>query len=131
MSVQPRVEVWDSRRLTNLLRSLHAWFRLSIRHKHECVKRLRSGAYIQGRGQGCLRLESYGKATPAHNERFRVRVRPSSDCGLRSFGVAHGVGRREVKVVGDHHSASAPSEGHQVANGDERHVWVKLYTLQV
>ena len=47
------------------------------------------------------------KATSAHNERFRVGVRPSSDCGLRPFGVAHGVGRREVKVVGDHHSASA------------------------
>ena len=42
--------------------------------------------------------------------------------------MAHGVGRREVKVVDDHHSGSAPSEGHQVPNGDGRHVWVKLCT---
>lgn len=42
------------------------------------------------------------KATSAHNERFRVGVRPSSDCGLRPFGVAHGVGRCEIKVVGGH-----------------------------
>jgi len=56
------------------------------------------------------------------------REQLSSDCGLKPFGVAHGVGRREVKVVGDHTSASAPSEGHQVANGDGRHVWVKLCT---
>ena len=86
------------------------------------------GASYRTGGQGCLRLESSGKATPAHNERFRVGVRPSSDCGLRPFGVAHGVGRCEVKVVGDHHSASAPNEGHQVANGDGRHVWIKLCT---
>ena len=31
-------------------------------------------------------------------------------------------------VVGDHHSSSTPSEGHQVPNGDGRHVWVKLCT---
>ena len=68
------------------------------------------------------------KATAAHNERFRVGEQTSYDCGLRSFGVAHGVGRHEVKVVGDHHSASAPNEGHQVANGDGRHVWIKLCT---
>ena len=54
--------------------------------------------------------------------------RPSYDGGLRPFGVAHGIGRREVKVVGDHHSGSAPREGHQVPNGDGRHVWVKLCT---
>jgi hypothetical protein len=30
----------------------------------------------------------------------------SRDGGLKPFGVAHGIGRREVKVVGDHPSAS-------------------------
>jgi hypothetical protein len=30
----------------------------------------------------------------------------SRNGGLKPFGVAHGIGRREVKVVGDHHSAS-------------------------
>ena len=35
------------------------------------------------------------KATAAHNERFRVGERSSYGCGLRPFGVAHGVGRRE------------------------------------
>jgi hypothetical protein len=30
----------------------------------------------------------------------------SRDGGLKPFGVAHEIGRREVKVVGDHHSAS-------------------------
>jgi hypothetical protein len=30
----------------------------------------------------------------------------SRDDGLKPFGVAHGIGRREVKVVGDHHFAS-------------------------
>jgi hypothetical protein len=35
----------------------------------------------------------------SENGRFR-------DGGLKPFGVAHGIGRREVKVVGDHHSAS-------------------------
>ena len=71
------------------------------------------------------------KATSPHNERFRVGVQLSSDCGLRPFGVAHGVGRRELKILGDHHSAIAPSEGHQVANGDGRHLCVKLYTPAV
>ena len=80
---------------------------------------------------GLTGVKVLDKATSTHNERFRVGVRPSSDCGFRPFGVAHGIGRCEVKVVGDHTSASAPSEGHQVANGDGRHLWVKLYTPAV
>jgi hypothetical protein len=48
----------------------------------------------------------------------------SRDGRLKPFGVAHGIGRREVKVVGDHPSAKILPEG----PGDGRHVWVKLYT---
>jgi hypothetical protein len=48
----------------------------------------------------------------------------SCDGGLEPFGVAHGIGRREVKVVGDHHSAKILPEN----PGDGRHVWIKLYT---
>jgi hypothetical protein len=53
-----------------------------------------------------LEVDSSGKPTSTHNKRFHVGERPSFDGGLRPFGVAHGIGRREVKVVGDHHSAS-------------------------
>ena len=52
------------------------------------------------------------KATAAHNERFRVGERLSYGCGLRPFGVAHGVGRREVKVVGGHF-CRCPLQGHR------------------
>jgi hypothetical protein len=48
----------------------------------------------------------------------------SRDGGLKPFGVAHGIGRREVKVVGGHHPAKTPCKG----PGDGRHVWVKLCT---
>ena len=50
------------------------------------------------------------------------------DGGLKPFGVAHGIGRRKVMVVGDHPSASAQPEGLHVANGDRHHMWAKLYT---
>jgi hypothetical protein len=94
-------------RLTCLDHSM-GYFGRSIRHTHKTF----STRCIHTRGQGCLRLKSSGKATPAHNERFRVGVRPSSDCGLRPFGVAHGVGRREVKVVGGHF-CRCPLQGHR------------------
>jgi hypothetical protein len=69
-------------------------------------------------------VDSYGKPISTHNKRFHVGERPSCDGGLRPFGVAHGIGQREVKVVGDHHSAKILPEG----PGDGRHVWVKLCT---
>jgi hypothetical protein len=71
-----------------------------------------------------IEVDSSGKPTSTHNERFRVRERPISRWRLEPFGVAHGIGRREVKVVGDHHSTKILPEG----PGDGRHVWVKLYT---
>jgi hypothetical protein len=71
-----------------------------------------------------LEVDSSDKPIPTHNKRFRVRERPSFDGGLRPFGVAHGIGRHEVKVVGDHHSAKILPEG----LGDGHHVWVKLCT---
>jgi hypothetical protein len=51
-------------------------------------------------------VDSSDKPISTHNKRFRVGERPSFDGGLRPFGVAHGIGLRKVKVVGDHHSAS-------------------------
>jgi hypothetical protein len=53
-----------------------------------------------------LEADSSGKPTSPCNKRFRVEERPFCDGGLKPFGMAHGIGRREVKVVGDHHSAS-------------------------
>jgi hypothetical protein len=53
-----------------------------------------------------IEVDSSGKPTSTHNKRFHVGERSSCDGGLRPFGVAHGIGRREVKVVGDHHSAN-------------------------
>jgi hypothetical protein len=50
--------------------------------------------------------DSSGKPTSPCNKQFCVGERPSCDGGLKSFGVAHGIGRHEVKVVGDNHSAS-------------------------
>jgi hypothetical protein len=50
-----------------------------------------------------LEVDSSNEPILTHNKRFRVRERPSFDGGLRPFGIAHGIGRREVKVVGDHH----------------------------
>jgi hypothetical protein len=53
-----------------------------------------------------LEVDSSGKPTSPCNERFRVQERPISRWRLEPFGVAHGIGRCEVKVVGDHYSAS-------------------------
>jgi hypothetical protein len=53
-----------------------------------------------------LEADSSGKPTSPCNKQFRVGERPSYDGGLKPFGVAHGIGRCEVKVVGDHRSAS-------------------------
>jgi hypothetical protein len=65
----------------------------------------RRGAYIQDVA-GVKDAWWHWTGSPTHNERFRVRERPISRWRLEPFGVAHGIGRREVKVVGDHHSAS-------------------------
>ena len=46
---------------------------------------------IQDGWPGLPEVAPSGKATPAHNERFRVGEQLSSDCGLKPFGVAHGV----------------------------------------
>jgi hypothetical protein len=53
-----------------------------------------------------LEADSSGKPTSPCNKRFHVGEWPSCDGGLKPFGVAHGIGRHEVKVVGDHHSVS-------------------------
>jgi hypothetical protein len=58
------------------------------------------------RGASYRNAAEVGKPTLPCNKRFRVGERPSCDGGLKPFGVAHGIGRHEVKVVGDHHSAS-------------------------
>jgi hypothetical protein len=71
-----------------------------------------------------IEVDSSGKLILIHNKRFHVGERPSCDGGLRPFGVAHGIGRRKVKVVGDHHPAKILREG----PGDGRHVWAKLCT---
>jgi hypothetical protein len=71
-----------------------------------------------------LEADSSRKPTSPCNKRFRVGERPSCDGGLKPFGVAHGIGRREVKVVGGHHPAKTPCKG----PGDGHHVWVKFCT---
>jgi hypothetical protein len=71
-----------------------------------------------------LEADSSGKPTSPCNKRFRVGEWPSCDGGLKPFGVAHGIGRRKVKVVGGHHPAKTPCKG----LGDGRRVWVKLCT---
>jgi hypothetical protein len=71
-----------------------------------------------------LEVDSSDKLISTHNKRFRIGEQSSFDGGLRPFGVAHAIGRREVKVVGDHHSAKILREGPR----DGRHVWVKLCT---
>jgi hypothetical protein len=53
-----------------------------------------------------LEADSSGKLTSPCNKRFRVGERLSYNGGLKPFGMAHGIGRCEEKVVGDHHSAS-------------------------
>ena len=93
------------------------------------------GAYIQDGWPGSRGFESlFGVKVPEQldalhtTKRCHFGERPARDSGLKPFGVAHGIGRREVKVVGDHTSASAPKEGRHVAYKDDRHVWTKLYT---
>ena len=54
---------------------------------------------------------SSGKAAHVHNERVHVGERPSMMVGQKPFGDAHGLGRRKVKVVGDHTSANTPRKG--------------------
>jgi hypothetical protein len=53
-----------------------------------------------------LEVDSSDEPSLPCNKWFHVGERLSCDGGLRTFGVAHGIGRCEVKVVGDHHSAS-------------------------
>jgi hypothetical protein len=71
-----------------------------------------------------LEANSSSKPTSPSNKRFCVRQWPSCDGGLKPFGVAHGIGRCKVKVVGDHHPAKILRED----PGDDRHVWAKLCT---
>jgi hypothetical protein len=106
LSVRPHVEEWDSRRLTNLLRLIHelpsSGFPFGIRRKWW----KREEVHHIGTWPRLLEVDSSSKPTSTHNERFRIWERPISQWRLKPFGVAHGIGRREVKVVGDHHSAS-------------------------
>jgi hypothetical protein len=61
---------------------------------------------IQECSRGCLRwIPLVNQPRHATNGSASENGR-SRDGGLKPFGVAHGIGRREVKVVGDHHSAS-------------------------
>jgi hypothetical protein len=110
LSVWPHVEVWDSRRLTNLLRpSMSYLVQLSIWHTHwKCFGKRwkREEVHHTGMHPRFLEADSSGKPTSPCNKRFCVGERPSCDGGLKPFGVAHGIGRRKIKVVGDHHSAS-------------------------
>jgi hypothetical protein len=69
-------------------------------------------------------VDSSGKPILTHNKRFHIGERLFCNGGLRPFGVAHGIGRCKVKVVGDHHLAKILREG----PGDDHHMWAKLYT---
>jgi hypothetical protein len=55
-----------------------------------------------------LEMDSSDKPISPCNKWFRVGERPSFNGGLRTFGVAHGIGRHKVKVVGYHHSTKTP-----------------------
>jgi hypothetical protein len=120
LSVRPHAEEWDSRRLTNLLRPSMSYL---VRAFHSAyASKLKQdggrGAYIQD----VARVKDawwHWTGSPAHNEWFRVQERPISGWRLEPFGVAHGIGRREVKVVGDHHSAS-------VSRNDVMWLWRQL-----
>jgi hypothetical protein len=124
MSVQPHVEVWDSCRLTNLLRLIHelpsSGFPFGI-HIEKILKRDGGKCtYIDDvvgvKDAGGIELD------PLHTTNGSASKNGQScNGGLKPFGVAHGIGRHKVKVVGDHHSAKTPCKG----PGDGRHVWVK------
>jgi hypothetical protein len=108
LSVRPHVEEWDFRWLTNLLRSIHELpslgfpFGICIEIETRWWKRcIHTGTWPR-----LLEVDSSDKPTSTHNEQFRIRERPTSRWRLEPFGVAHGIGQRKVKVVGDHHSAS-------------------------
>jgi hypothetical protein len=68
---------------------------------------------------GCIKLD------PLHTTNGSASKNGQSRDGrLKPFSVAHGIGRRKVKVVGGHYPTKILPEG----PGDSRHVWVKLCT---
>jgi hypothetical protein len=101
--------------MSYLVRAFHLAYALKMFWKEKEVHHTRMQPRL-------LEADSSRKPTSPCNKWFRVGERPSCDDGLKPFGVAHGIGRREV--VGDHHSAKILLEG----LGDGRHVWVKLCT---
>jgi hypothetical protein len=103
--------------MSYLVRAFHLAYALKMFWK---VKEV----HHTGMQQRLLEADSTGKPTSSCNKRFHVGERPSCDGGLKPFGVAHGIGQCEVKVVGGHHPAKTPCKG----PGDGRHVWVKLCT---
>jgi hypothetical protein len=129
MSVQPHVEVWDSCRLTNSLRAIHELpssgvpFGIHIKNvlKNEMEEEVRHTGTWPRLAEADHLVNQPWLTT---NGSFRIREWPSCDGGLKPFGVAHGIGLREVKVVGNHHSAKILHEG----PGDGRRMWVKLCT---
>jgi hypothetical protein len=110
LSVRPHVEEWDSRRLTNLLRPSMSYlvpaFHLAYASEMFGASWKREEVNHIGMQPRLLEADSSGKQTSPCNERFRVWEWPISRWRLEPSSVAHGIARREVKVVGDHHSAS-------------------------
>jgi hypothetical protein len=110
LSVWPHVEEWDSHRLTNLFRPSMSYlvraFHLAYASEMFGTSWKREEVHHIGMQPRLIEADSSGKPTSPCNEQFCIGERPSCDGGLELFGVAHGIGWHEVKVVGDHHSAS-------------------------
>jgi hypothetical protein len=107
MSVQLHVEEWDFRRLTNLLTLIRELPSSAFHLAFTWVCKMFTKRCIHtGTQPRLLEVDSSDKPISPWNKRFRIGEWSSFDGGLRPFGVAHGIGRCELKVVGDHHSAS-------------------------
>jgi hypothetical protein len=130
-SVQPHVEVWDSCRLTNLLRLIHelpsSGFPFGISIENILKRDGGRGAYIQDVA-GVKDAWWHWTGSRAHNEWFRVWERPISRWLTKTFWC--GSWNRSTWGKGCRRSPLRQrlTEWCYVANGDDRHVWVKLCT---
>jgi hypothetical protein len=130
-SVQPHVEVWDSCRLTNLLRLIHELPSLGFPFGISIENILKwdggRGAYIQDVA-GVKDAWWHWTGSRAHNEWFRIRERPISRWLTKTFWC--GSWNRSTWGKGCRRSPLRQrlTEWRYVANGDDRHVWVKLCT---
>jgi hypothetical protein len=132
LSVRPHIEVWDSRRLTNLLRLIHELpslgFPFGIRIK-KCFGKVwkRRRRIVRECSRGWLRRTLWStnlamQQTVPHQRMVILRWRTKTFWRGSWHRSTWGKGCRRSPLC------QHLTEWRHVANGDDHHMWVKLYT---